>query len=175
MYKVEGFFRVVVRERDVVVADSGYIKNAVTKMGLDALFTQLDGNDTATEYTTERWTGLALGTGQATPNFDYYNPERTTLLTELTDTAYARKSLTGTGYTKTQSLHANRTGQSYVRWGQFWDAAFVDETRTINEIGIYDSATKGTEFLLAGTSFAGISVTTAQRVDATYTLTVVQA
>ena len=146
--------------------DTGLIENVVTLYGIDTLmwgFSAFTGGPDAASG--DKATHLGLGVGGGTSAYD-----DASLGSELGDGGYARDAFV----TNVGTLEgSDRTVASTLVFTGTWAAGFVSATRLIDEIGVFNALTNGD--LLAVTSFTEISVTTAQQVDATYTISLVQA
>lgn len=152
--KVRGFFRLEITEKDPktgkdkVVGKTGWLKNQVTNLGIDAyLVDAIIGNSPITV------SHMALGTGGAPAS------NATVLAGEITHAAGSRQAVT-------TSVVASRTAQFT---GQFASAnSFITAALNISNIGLWNTSTTEGGTLFAGNTYASSALATNQNVNATY-------
>lgn len=146
--KMRGFFRVQIAEDDRIVGDSGVVENQVTNLGIRDFLCRALGSLAGSAYVTH----AALGSGAAPAS------DATTLPSEL-------------GEGVRDSVAAATNGSSAVRFtGTFASGdSFVTATRTLSNIGLFNSSATGT--LFAGNTYNSSTCATNQNVNYTYDIT----
>lgn len=149
--KIQGMFRVQITEDGKgIVGDSGWKKNQVTNDGITQyLVNWMIGNTGSGKSVTH----MALGTGTAPAS------NGTSLAGEITHTSNARKAVS-------TSVVASRTGQFTAAFAS--SDSFVSTTVTLQNIGLFNTATTNVGTIFAGNTYTTSSCATNQNVNATY-------
>ena len=143
--KVQGMFRVNIREDGKVVGDSGWRKNQITNLGFNQYLVGSLGNISGKSVT-----HAALGTGGAPAASD------TTLAGEQS----VRAALTVATSSSSKTLRNTATFSSAN--------SFVTASKNISNIGLFNTSTAATGTLFAGNTYASSTVATNQDVNITY-------
>jgi hypothetical protein len=152
--QVKGVFRLQITEKDEktgknkIVGDTGWRKNQVTNVGIDAYLVDAIINNSPINVS-----HMALGTGSAPAS------NATSQDGEINHNANGRQSVT-------TSVISSRTAQFT---GQFASAnSFVTASANISNIGLWNTSTTEGGTLFAGNTFASSALATNQNVNATY-------
>lgn len=143
--KVQGMFRVNVTEDGKIVGDSGWKKNQITNLGFNQYLVGSLGNISGKSVT-----HAALGTGGAPAASD------TTLAGEQS----VRAALTVATSSSSKTLRCTATFSSAN--------SFVTASKSISNIGLFNTSTAATGTLFAGNTYASSTVATNQDVNVTY-------
>lgn len=146
--KLKGFFRLQITEEDEIVGDSGWVENQITNEGVRDYLANLLG----AQANSKQVSHAALGTGGAPAS------DATTLPGEL-------------GEDVRDAVSASTNGSTAMRFtGTFASGdAFVTATRSIANIGLFNTSSGGTIF--AGNTYDSSTVATNQNVNYTYDIT----
>lgn len=143
--KIKGFYRVHITDPDgKIVGDSGWKKNQVTNLGFNQFLVSALGSIAGSKYVSH----LALGTGTVP------GAAATSLDGEVT----SRQAVTAATSNTSKTLRLTGTFSSAD--------SFVGATVTLQNIGLFNSASGGT--LFAGNTYATSTCATNQNVNCTY-------
>jgi hypothetical protein len=143
--KIKGFYRVHITDPDgAIVGDSGWVRNQVTNLGFNQFLVSALGSIAGSKYVSH----LALGTGTVP------GAAATALDGEVT----SRQAVTAATSATSKTLRLTGTFSSADN--------FVGATVTLQNIGLFNSASGGT--LFAGNTYATSTCATNQNVNCTY-------
>lgn len=146
--KLRGFYRVAIEEDGKIVGDSGWGENLITNDGFNDYMAKLVGALSGSKQVSH----MALGTGGAPAATD------TTLAGEQS----VRAAVTAATSSTSKAVQFTATFASAV--------SFVTATKSISNVGLFNTSTAAGGTLLAGNTYASSSVATNQSVNASYVL-----
>lgn len=146
--KVKGMFRLQIEENGKIVGDSGWKRNQVTNLGFNQYLVQSLGS--VTLGAGKSVTHMAIGTGTV-PGAS---------ATSLDGEQSVREAVTAATSSDSKTVRFTATFASSDN--------FVTATKTIQNIGLFNTSTAASGTLFAGKTYATSACATNQNVNATY-------